>query len=81
MVGISVVLVVLVLLGISVVVVFRVVVVVAEVILEAVVAEVGLDIVDVVAVVDSISPRARIKAKLSPATREAKIYFPYFRNH
>ena len=79
-VGISVVLVVLVLLGISVVVVFRVVVV-AEVILEVVVAEVGLDIVDVVAVVDRISPRARIKAKLSPATREAKIYFPYFRNH
>ena len=78
MVGISVVLVVLVLLGISVVVLFRVVVVV---ILEAVVADVGLDIVDVVAVVDSISPRARIKAKLSPATREAKIYFPYFRNH
>ena len=77
-VGISVVLVVLVLLGISVVVLFRVVVVV---ILEAVVADVGLDIVDVVAVVDSISPRARIKAKLSPATREAKIYFPYFRNH
>ena len=71
MVGISVVLVVLVLLGISVVVLFRVVVV----------ADVGLDIVDVVAVVDSISPRARIKAKLSPATREAKIYFPYFRNH
>ena len=78
MVGISVVLVVLVLLGISVVVLFRVVVVV---ILEAVVADVGLDIVDVVAVVDRISPRARIKAKLSPATREAKIYFPYFRNH
>ena len=32
-------------------------------------------------VVVSASPRARITAKLSPATRETKMYFLYFRNH
>ena len=29
----------------------------------------------------SPSPRARLKAKISPATREAMVYFLYFRNH
>ena len=28
-----------------------------------------------------VSPRTRLKAKITPTTRETKMYFLYFRNH
>ena len=55
-------------------VVVGVVVVVVVVLLVVVLLVVG-------AVAVSVIPRARIKDKRSPATRESKMSFLYFRNH
>ena len=54
-------------------------VVVVSVVVVVVVVDANVVVVEVVVV--AVRVRARIRAKITPATREAKMYFLYFRNH